>query len=222
MRRPTELIVRDQPLAHVIYVPAADPAGGLHPVLCFLHGLREAAPMPILQALKLHGPLNPDNSHNVADRFVVVAPQLPSPGGDVWHQRVAEVREMVEFVQAQYRGDPHRTYLTGFSYGGNGVFDIAIAEPQLWAAIWCVDPTRPPDRNLPCPLWLCLGDASRGKRADFIRTINRLREIGPGEEIPDDDFAYEDRGQDHVGTARLAYKEERIYKWLLERRRRQE
>jgi len=217
---PTALIIHDRPLAHLISVPAAGPAGGLRPVLCFLHGLREAAPMPIQQALTLHGPLNPDNLRRVADQFVIVAPQLPAPGGDVWRQRAAEIREIVEAARAQYHGDPDRTYLTGFSYGGNGVFDIAIVEPDLWAALWSVGPTRPPDRDLPCPLWLCLGEASRGKCEDFIRAINNLREINSGEAIPKDDFAYEDRGQDHVGTARVAYREDRIYGWLLNRSQR--
>jgi predicted peptidase len=214
------LIIGDRPLAHLISVPAAEPAGGLRPVLCFLHGLREAAPMPIRQALTRHGPLNPDNSRRVADQFVIIAPQLPALGGDVWRQRAADVQAIVEAIQAQYHGDPDRTYLTGFSYGGNGVFDIAIVEPHLWAALWSVDPTRPPDRNLPCPLWLCLGEASRAKRADFVHAINNLREISPGETIPEDDFAYEDREQDHAGTARIAYKEDRIYEWLLNRSQR--
>lgn len=112
---PTALIIRDRPLAHLISVPAAGPAGGLRPVLCFLHGLREAAPMPIQQALTLHGPLNPDNPRRVADRFVIVAPQLPAPGGDVWRQKAAEVQEIVEAVRAQYHGDPDRTWGSGSS-----------------------------------------------------------------------------------------------------------
>jgi hypothetical protein len=41
--------------------------------------------------------------------------------------------------------------------------------------------------------------------------------------VPDDDAepgdrVYVDRAQDHVGTARLAYADERIYDWLLARR----
>jgi predicted peptidase len=122
-----ELIVGERPLPHLISVPAGEPVGGLRPVLCFLHGLREAAPAPIRQALTQHGPLNPDNSYRVIDQFIIVAPQLPAPGGDVWRQRAAEVREIVEAIQAQYYGDPDRTYLTGFSYGGNGVSTLRLS-----------------------------------------------------------------------------------------------
>jgi hypothetical protein len=35
---------------------------------------------------------------------------------------------------------------------------------------------------------------------------------GPGERV------YLDQGEDHVGTARLAYADDRIYRWLLGRR----
>jgi len=125
----------------------------------------------------------------------------------------------VETIREQYHGDPERTYLTGFSYGGNGVFDIAIAEPELWAALWSVDPTRAPNDRLPCSLWISLGEASRKQRAAFMRAINQLREIRAGGTIPDCDFLCDDKGKDHVDTAKVAFGEDRTYDWLLSRNR---
>ena len=213
------LIIRSRPIAHVISLPAFAPEKELFPVLCFLHGSGEAAPLSIRAALTKHGPLRPGNSPQVVGRFLIVALQLPAPGGDVWGRRSDKIRQVVESVQKQYHGEPKRTYLTGFSYGANGVFDIAIAEPKLWAALWSVDPTRPPNSNLPCPLWISLGEASRNKRPDFMRVIKQLREIRAGESVPDGDFLCEDRSENHTGTAKVAFEEDRIYDWLLSRNR---
>ena len=97
-------------------------------------------------------------------------------------------------------------YLTGFSYGGNGVFDLALAQPDRWAALWPVDPTRVPQRAPKQPLWLSAGDVARAQRAPFVRAL----QLGAkGERVWADD------GEDHVGSARLAYGDERIYRWLL-------
>ncbi|MGH7986252.1 MAG: hypothetical protein ACRD4Q_16620 [Candidatus Acidiferrales bacterium] len=174
--------------------------------------------MPLREALTLHGPLRAGNFPGVAERFIIVAPQLPI-AGDQWRKQAHAVRRIMTEAEKEYGGDPGRTYLTGFSYGGNGVFDVGIAQPGFWAALWSVDPTRPPEGSLPCPLWLSLGEASRGKRSEFLHAINNLREVRPEDVIPDADFICEDRGEDHTGTAKIAYEEDRVYEWLLRKRR---
>ena len=126
--------------------PARDAARGLlHPVLCFLHGDDEGAPAPIQAALTRHGPLRED-AHDSARGFLVVAPQLPH-GGDHWNRYSVTVREILLDVRARFGGDPRRTYVTGFGYGANGALDMARLQPDLWAAIWAVDPTRAPRRR---------------------------------------------------------------------------
>ena len=52
------------------------------------------------------------------------------------------MREVIAAVCAQRAVDTGRLYLTGFSYGANDVFDLALAQPDLWAALSAVDPTR--------------------------------------------------------------------------------
>ncbi|HET7363635.1 MAG TPA: prolyl oligopeptidase family serine peptidase [Burkholderiales bacterium] len=71
--------------------------------------------------------------------FIVLAPQLPR-AGDLWHRYADDVRALVADVCAKQAVDAARLYLTGFSYGGNGVFDLGLAQPDLWAALWAVDP----------------------------------------------------------------------------------
>jgi hypothetical protein len=48
------------------------------------------------------------------------------------------------------------------------------------------------------------------------RFIERLG-LAPATDPPGD-RVYVDQGMDHVGTAALAYKDARIYRWLVERR----
>src|SRR5699024_234725 len=104
---------------------------------------------------------------------------------------------IVTEVQILGGGDPTRTYLTGFSFGGNGVFDLALAQPGLWAALWPVDPTRPPPQDPLRPVWLSIGEAARPGRNLFARALN----LQPAGALPQGDRLYLDEGQDHVGSA---------------------
>ena len=170
--------------------------------------------MPIQQALTRHGPLAPGSAARGTAEFLVVAPQLPTRG-DLWHRYAGAVEAIVRQVQADHGADPRRAYLTGFSFGGNGVFDLALAQPAAWAALWPVDPTRVPAADPGVPIWLSSGEASRHAAGAFLR---RLRLVPPGDAEPGERI-YEDQGEDHVGTARQAYRDDRIYRWLLSRER---
>src|SRR5947209_20558179 len=87
------------------------------PLLVFLHGYDEGAPMPIERALTRHGPLAAGSSPLATAGLIVVAPQLPTRG-DLWHRYADAVEEVVRQVRAHYRADPPPTRLTGFSFRG--------------------------------------------------------------------------------------------------------
>ena len=204
-------IIDAAPLRYLLSVPHAADAVKSRPVLVFLHGYNEGAPTDLRRGVTRHGPLRAGNPSTV-DEFIVVAPQLPEQG-DLWRIWGDEVRDIVLRVQAQHGGDPRRAYLTGFSFGGNGVFDIALLQPSLWAALWSVEPTRAPERDPGLPVWLSSGELTRRRQSGFTNTLRLER---PGDE-PLGDRICTDEGLDHVGTATQAYGDERIYRWLLER-----
>src|SRR5256885_10747186 len=154
-------------MKHLVRVPSG---AGAHPLLCFLHGYDEAAPTALETALTRHGPLAPGNRQLVEDRFLVLAPQLPL-AGDLWHRHADEVRALAQATIERHGGDAKRMYLTGFSFGANGVFDLALAQPELWTALWAVDPTRVPARPLPKPLWLSFGAVARSRNRAFIDAL---------------------------------------------------
>ena len=200
-------VAAGHPLRYLLSVPPGGRPGALFPLLCFLHGYGEAAPRDIRRALTLHGPLRASSSSRARDEFIIVAPQLLI-GGDLWSQYGDVVRQIVSEVRSEHGGDPRRLYLTGFSFGANGVFDLGAAQPDLWAALWAVDPTRVPPKKLKRPVWLSLGEVSRNRKQHFIETLDLHKELAS-------DRVWLDEGFDHVQTATSAYADQRVYDWLV-------
>ena len=175
------------------------------PVIVFLHGRDEAAPVPVAQALTRHGPLSPRASSVATSGFIVVAPQLPAPGGDVWAARSDLIVELAEEMVSAQRGDRSRLYLSGFSFGGNGVLDIG-PKTTFWAALWPVDPTRPVAPAGDQPVWISGGDRSRAR----AKRLPGFVEPQPGARR-----VLHDAGLNHVETAARAYQDDAVYSWLL-------
>ena len=63
--------------------------------------------------------------------FPFIAVSLRSPGG--WSPPA--VKDVMDEVDAQYRTDQDRQYLTGFSMGGMGTWSVAFDQPARFAAI---------------------------------------------------------------------------------------
>lgn len=125
--------------------------------------------MAIMEAMSRHGPLRDGNSRAAVDRFIIVAPQLPesAKGKSSWGRYAGEVRRIV--AEVPDRG-PHQTFLTGFSFGGNGVLSIAAdptAPDDFWAAVWPVDPTEVAGSPRCRRIWLSMGERSRGFAGQF-------------------------------------------------------
>lgn len=209
-------LVTTASLPYLLSIPPASESlsASLVPVLFFLHGYDEAAPAPIEQALMRHGPLRPGNPPTALADFIVIAPQLPV-AGDLWHRYADPVQNILDQVLTAWRGDAERAYLSGFSFGGNGVFDIALKQPDVWAALWAVDPTRAPVQDPETPVWLSAGEVTRRRKAGFQ---DRLRLVSFEAEARGE-RVYEDEGLPHVATAASAYGKELIYSWLLRHRR---
>ncbi len=193
-------------------VPAGEAPAEGWPLLCFLHGYDEAHPLDLSSGVRRHGPLRRGNPTEVAARFMIIAPQLPR-AGDIWNEYADAVHEIIATAEREHSIDPSRRYLSGFSFGGNGVFDLALTQPGLWTALWSVDPTRVPPADPGLPIWLSLGQIARRVEERFVERL-RLRDAT---EEGNADRVYLDEGEDHIGSARRAYSDRRIYEWLLRR-----
>ena len=117
-------------------------------------------------------------------------------------------------VWEECSGDPKRNYLSGFSYGGNGVFHLASMQPDLWAAVWPADPVLTPIPDLQIPVVITIGEYSRHHRLNLQK--KGYKEINKAGSLAD--AVYVDYGEDHVGTATSAYRDKRIYEWLLKKK----
>ena len=210
MLEPKLRLVDSYPVRYLLRPRISSEADESPPLMCFLHGYDEGAPLDIFDALTRHGPLRSINPSTCTDPFVIVAPQLPFKG-DIWSRYAEPVRQIVLDEAKRFACDLRRLYLTGFSFGGNGVFDLSFAQPGIWAALWPVDPTRVPAQSITIPVWLSLGEISRLQARSFIRTLD----LQSAEIATSADRIWSDAGEDHVGTATQAYNDERVYRWLL-------
>jgi predicted peptidase len=117
-------------LDYLLFLPEgyARDEGKKWPTILFLHGAGERG--SDLNKVKIHGP--PKIVEGKKDfPFIVVSPQCPE---DSWWEPL-HVLALLDEVQAKYRVDPERVYLTGLSMGGFGTWEIAMRAPQRFAAI---------------------------------------------------------------------------------------
>lgn len=204
------------PLSGILSLPRRLPSGAA--LLCFLHGHGEAQPMDPVMATTMHGPLFAGSAlddEGLALPFLVLAPQLPV-AGDHWHVHAARIAEQVQRVERQYATDPARRYLCGFSFGGNGVYDLGYRQPGFWSALWAVDPTRVPETALSMPLWLSIGSTARPYSAEAIARLRSEPLAAEAAEVPAHvTRLHHDAGLGHVETAQDAFADVRAYRWLL-------
>lgn len=100
------------------------------PLILFLHGAGERG--NDLDAIKVNG-----IPKIVAARedfpFVTVSPQCPEH--TVWNDHFEALDALLTEIEAQYRIDPDRWYLTGLSMGGYGSWHFAALYPERFAAV---------------------------------------------------------------------------------------
>ena len=115
-----------------VFVPAARHRQGAAPTVLFLHGTGERGSdgekptrVGVGTYLRAH-----------ADAFpgIVVFPQAPD--GSDWKGVAAEIAfAALDAATEEFGGDRERTYLTGLSMGGYGTWELALMQPQRFAAL---------------------------------------------------------------------------------------
>lgn len=111
-------------------------AGRNVPLIVFLHGSGERGNN--LEIVKAHSPFTYKNL--IKEPVAILAPQCPA---DTWWDTVT-VYHLIKEIQAKYKIDPSRIYLTGLSMGGWGTLKLAMEHPEMFAAV--VSVCAPTDR----------------------------------------------------------------------------
>ena len=98
------------------------------PLVLFLHGAGERG--NDLEKVKVHGiPKLIEQGKDFP--FIAVSPQCSE--GMFWNPEV--LSSLLDEIESNYRVDKNRIYVTGLSMGGHGTWELAIKEPNRFAAI---------------------------------------------------------------------------------------
>jgi predicted peptidase len=209
-------VLETQTWDYLLYVPtntSAQEARGF-PLIISLHGIGERGNDP--QRVKRDGLAKVFDS-DPDFPFYMVAPQCPESTEWYYDRTDTLTYKFILMILQRYPVDPDRVYITGFSMGGIGAWDMAIRYPELFAAVAPIAARRESYWN-PCsmkkvPIW-----AFHGAMDDVVP-------LAAGQDVVD---AFKACG----GTVQFtiypgvyhdswtrAYSTQQLYDWLLQQRR---
>jgi predicted peptidase len=197
------------PLRYLLFLPAHyDSEPGDWPLMVFLHGAGERG--EDLSLVKKYGP--PMIAEETPDfPFVVVSPQCPT--GQTWEPE--RLMALVDDVAASYRIDRRRIVLTGASLGGFGMWQMAVAYPERFAALVPVCGWGNPawaKRLRDVPVWMFHGEEDCIVPIDgSLEMLDAVLAAGGDARFT----SYPGVGHDAWTPA---YATPELYVWLLERR----
>ncbi len=136
-----------------------------------------------------------------------------------WSLIENELLGMLDTVQARFKGDPSRIYLTGLSTGGFGTWYMAGKHPERFAAIapvsgFCHPDLAPAIAAAQMPVWAFTGGRDPYFKTKFFYPgLNKLEELG----LTDVRFTIlADMGHDAWNRV---YAGQDLYDWLLKQRK---
>ncbi|RIH90034.1 Poly(3-hydroxyoctanoate) depolymerase [Meiothermus luteus] len=159
-------------LPYALYLPQGEPPEGGWSLVLFLHGSGERGGDGKKQTRVGLGPAIQENPEGWP--AVVLMPQCPK--GEWWRGEVLQKAcELLNRVEAQYRTNPRRVYLTGLSMGGYGCWNLACLYPERFAAVapicGAADPFWVWQRLSKVPIWNFHGAADEVVPVSFSRAL---------------------------------------------------
>ncbi|GGI46948.1 hypothetical protein GCM10008018_19710 [Paenibacillus marchantiophytorum] len=100
-------------------------------LIVFLHGMDMRGDN--VTQLSNYGLLEAVNEGELSLPFVIAVPQCPFES--YWNMERDAVTALIDELSANHNVDRKRIYLIGYSLGGYGVWDLAIHNPEMFAAI---------------------------------------------------------------------------------------
>ena len=206
-------VVKQVSLRYLLSLPAGYERAKTRrwPLILFLHGAGERG--DDVNKVKVHGP--PKVVEQKKDfPFILVSPQCPEGKG--WDPE--EVIALLDEIQAKYKVDPDRVYLTGLSMGGFGTWETASQHPERFAAIAPICGGGRPfmaRRLKPLPTWVFHGEKDNVvpiKRSEEM--VEALKQAGG-----DVNFTrYPEAGHDSWTET---YNNPKLYEWFMQHKRKE-
>ena len=116
---------------YVKYLPADYDETKKYPLVFFLHGAGERG--DDLDVACRHGYMKHVRESGAEYPFIFIAPQCPAK----WHWGcyMESLSAFLEYICNELPVDENRIYLTGLSMGGTGTWELAMANPDKFAAL---------------------------------------------------------------------------------------
>jgi len=176
------------------------------PLVLFLHGAGERG--DDLEKVKVHGLPRLINEGKEFP-FVVVSPQCPEEM--FWSTDV--LIALLDEIEANYRIDKNRIYVTGLSMGGHGTWSLALAQPNRFAAIapvcgWSVPSVACTIKHV--PIWVFHG------AKDNVVPISASEVMVERLKSCDGNVKFTVYPEANHDSWTETYNNEELYKWFLE------
>lgn len=121
----------------------------------------------------------------------------------------------LDYVIRRHRVDPARVYLTGISNGGSGVWQLAEAYPDRWAAVAPISSFIEPDvpRVRHIPAWIFHGAKDdKAPVGPQRKLVQELKEAGA-------DVRYTELPNQGHMIGRELYRSKELYEWFAQKRK---
>ena len=183
-----------------------------YPLVVYLHG--RGGDVMIPGEPRSASAFTADGNYRKRPCFVI-APQNPDQAG--WIGSKADgVVEIVEELIKKLPVDPKRVYLTGYSMGAYGTFQLLAQEPRMWAAAVPIagggNPGAVNDYKK-VPIWVFHGEDDKvvpvGQSQTMVEALKEARS-----KVKYTEFA----GEGH-GVSGKVYSDEKVHEWIFEQSR---
>jgi predicted peptidase len=178
------------------------------PILIFLHG--KSLSGSDLNMVRKYGVIHEmDKGRKVP--AIVIAPQVPA--GKSWEPK--KIKNVLEYVQGQYKTDTNRVYVAGMSLGGYGTLHFVGAYPELVTAAvaLCGGGNTKDAYNLSqVPLWIQHGNKDYAVPiTESEKVVNAIKQCNGGEKLKYTVVP----GANH-GDLERVFRTDEMYNWLFQ------
>ncbi|SFT21606.1 Phospholipase/Carboxylesterase [Paenibacillus sp. BC26] len=183
------------------------------PLIVFLHGINRRG--EDLSALDGYGLPAIAESRGIF-KFVVAAPQCGTHS--FWPIERDGVMAMIDHLVASCRIDERRIYLTGFSMGGNGAWDLAARYPERFAAVAPLSGWYQPEAAAllkDVPIWAFHGED------DDVVPVSGSRDMVQALQAIGGNIAFTSYPRLKHSIMSETYRNTELYQWFLRHERRE-
>ena len=134
MKRIDVKIANESTFGYILYLPENYTAEKSYPLILCLHGAGERGDGDTdLELVNVHGLARYFNEGTMRAEAIALCPQCPV--GQVWNQRVYDLKALLDEIVTTYAVDKSRITATGISMGGFGTWEMGMTFPETFAAL---------------------------------------------------------------------------------------